>query len=67
MAGDGTGVIGKSLIELDLINKHGIQVIAVKEPVPERVIMIPTGRYVVKKSDILFLLGPDQALAALKE
>jgi trk system potassium uptake protein TrkA len=59
--------IGKSLIELDLINKHGIQVVAVKELVPENVIMIPTGRFVVKDSDILFLLGPDQALADLQQ
>ncbi len=58
--------IGKSLIELDLINRHGIQVIAVKELVPENVIMIPTGRFVVKDSDILILLGPDAALADLQ-
>ncbi len=59
--------IGKSLIELDLINRHGIQVVAVKELVPENVVMIPTGRFVVKDSDILFLLGPDQALADLQQ
>jgi trk system potassium uptake protein TrkA len=59
--------IGKSLIELDLINKHGIQVVAVKELVPENVVMIPTGRFVIKDSDILFLLGPDQALAELQQ
>jgi trk system potassium uptake protein len=59
--------IGKSLIELDLINRLGIQVIAIKELVPENVVMIPTGRFVVKDSDILILLGPDDALAELKE
>jgi len=59
--------IGKTLIELDLINKHGIQVVAVKEMVPENVVMIPTGRFVVKDSDILFLLGPDRALADLQQ
>ncbi len=58
--------IGKTLMELDLINKHGIQVVAVKELVPENVVMIPTGRFVIKDSDILFLLGPDQALADLQ-
>ena len=35
--------IGKTLIELDLINKFGIQVVAVKELVPENVVLIPTG------------------------
>ena len=58
--------IGKTLIELDLINKHGIQVVAVKELVPENVVMIPTGRFLVKDSDMLILLGPDKALARLK-
>jgi trk system potassium uptake protein len=59
--------MGKNLIELDLINRFGIQVIAIKELVPENVVMIPTGRFVVKDSDILVLLGPDQALAELQE
>jgi hypothetical protein len=38
----------------------------VKETVPENVVMIPTGRFVVKDSDVLVLLGPDKALAGLK-
>lgn len=59
--------VGKNLIELDLINHLGIQVIAVKETVPENVVMIPTGRFIVKVSDLLVLLGPDKALAGLKE
>ena len=58
--------IGKNLIELDLINRFGVQVIAIKELVPENVIMIPTGRFVVKHSDILVILGPDEALAELQ-
>jgi hypothetical protein len=45
----------------------GIQVVAVKELVPENVVMIPTGRFVVKDSDVLVLLGPENALAGLKE
>jgi trk system potassium uptake protein TrkA len=59
--------IGKTLIELDLINKYGIQVVAVKEIVPENVVMIPTGRFLVKDSDVLVLLGRDKALTALME
>jgi len=59
--------IGKSLIELDLINTLGIQVIAVKEQATEKVVMIPTGRFIIKERDILFLLGPDPALATLEE
>jgi len=59
--------IGKNLIELDLINKYGIQVVAVKEMVPENVVMIPTGQFLVKDSDVLVLLGRDKALNALME
>lgn len=59
--------VGKNLIELDLINRLGIQVIAVTETTPENVVIIPTGRFIVKESDLLVLLGPDQALAGLKE
>jgi trk system potassium uptake protein TrkA len=59
--------VGKNLIELDLINRLGIQVIAVTETLTENVVMIPTGRFVVKDSDVLVLLGPDNALAGVKE
>ena len=58
---------GKSLIELDLINRLGVQVIAIKELVPENVVLIPTGHFVVKESDVLILLGPDDALVKLQE
>ena len=61
------GFLGKSLIELDLINRLGIQVIAVKKNGPEDVVMIPTGQFTVEANDILVLLGPDDAIAALKE
>ena len=59
--------IGKNLIELDLINRFGIQVIAIKELVPDNVVMIPTGRFVIKDSDVLFLIGPDPAIEALQK
>ena len=39
---------------------------ALKELVPENVVMIPTGRFLVKDSDLIVLLGPDKALAGLK-
>ena len=59
--------VGKSLIELDLINRLGVQIIAIKELVPENVVLIPTGHFVVKESDVLILLGPDNALIGLQE
>jgi trk system potassium uptake protein TrkA len=58
--------IGKSLIQLDLINRLGVQVIAIEERVPENMVLIPTGHFVVKESDVLILLGPDDALVGLQ-
>ena len=58
--------IGKTLKELDLINRHGAQVLAVKETVPEQVNLIPTAQFVLKDSDILILLGPSSFLDKLK-
>ena len=59
--------IGKMLKELDLINKFGIQVVAIKELVPDKVTMIPTGGFVIKPSDILVMLGPDRSIEELHE
>jgi trk system potassium uptake protein TrkA len=58
--------VGKSLAELDLINQYGIQVVAVKEFIPEQVNLIPTGKFVVKDSDLLILLGPNDALEKIR-
>ena len=59
--------IGKSLRELNLINRYGVQVVAIKELVPERLNMIPTAQFILKDSDIMILLGPSKALDKLRE
>lgn len=59
--------VGKALHELNLINRYGIQVVAIKEIIVDRVNLIPTGQFVVKDSDILILLGPNEALGKLRE
>jgi trk system potassium uptake protein len=58
--------IGKSLQDLDLINRLGIQIIAVKEVIKDQLILIPTARFVIKDSDILIMLGPNESLDKLK-
>jgi trk system potassium uptake protein TrkA len=58
--------VGQSLKDLDLINRFGVQVIAVKEIVPERLTFIPTGAFLIKDSDALIVLGPDEALNKLQ-
>jgi len=59
--------IGKSLRELNLINKFGVQVVAVKEVIPDRLNLIPTAQFVLKDSDIMILLGPNEALDELRK
>jgi trk system potassium uptake protein len=58
--------IGKSLQDLDLINRLGIQIIAVKEVIKDQLILIPTAKFVIKDSDILIMLGPNESLDKLK-
>jgi trk system potassium uptake protein TrkA len=60
------GFIGKSLRDLNLINRYGVQVVAVKELVPDRINLIPTAKFVFKESDIMILLGPNEALDKLR-
>jgi trk system potassium uptake protein len=57
--------IGKSLRDLDLRNKFGIQVIAVRELVPEKTVYVPRADFVVKDSDILIVMGDEKKLEKL--
>jgi len=57
--------LGKSLRELDLINRFGIQVLAVREVVPERLTYVPKADFVVKESDILIVMGDETKLNKL--
>ena len=54
--------IGKSLRDLDLRNKFGVQVIAIKEIIPEKITYIPTADFVIKDSDILIMMGDQKQL-----
>ncbi len=57
--------IGKTLRDLDLRNKFGIQVIAVRELVPEKTVYVPRADFVVKDSDILIVMGDEKKLEKL--
>jgi trk system potassium uptake protein TrkA len=54
--------IGRSLKELDLRNKYGIQVIAIKELIPEKTNFVPRADFVIKDSDILIIMGEEKKL-----
>jgi len=57
--------VGKTLKQLDLRNKYGIQVIAIKQLVPERTDLIPKADFVIKDSDILVIIGEEKKLSKL--
>jgi len=57
---------GKSLSELGLRKKFGFFVIAVKELVPEKVVLNPKADFVLKDSDIMVILGSDKDLDKLR-
>jgi len=59
--------IGKSLMELELRKRYKVNVIAVKELVPERFVMVPGADFTVKDSDILVILGKESDLAKIRE
>ncbi|MBN1272595.1 MAG: TrkA family potassium uptake protein [Candidatus Aminicenantes bacterium] len=57
--------IGKSLKELDLRNKYGIQVIAIRGLVPEKITFVPKADFVIKDSDILVIIGEEKQMAKI--
>ncbi len=62
-----TPFVGRSLQELDLRQRYGVNIIAIKELVPERFVMVPTADFVVKDSDLLIMVGKEADLKKIKE
>jgi len=54
--------IGKSIKELQLRYKYEVQVVAVKEVIPERITSMPKPEFIIKDSDILVIMGSDEDL-----
>ncbi|MBC7349438.1 MAG: TrkA family potassium uptake protein [Candidatus Aminicenantes bacterium] len=57
--------IGKKLRDLDLTNRYRVQVIAVRQLVPDQLIFVPGADFVVKDSDVLVVMGEEESLAKL--
>ncbi len=57
--------IGKTMKDLNIRNKYGVQVIAIKELIPEKTTFIPDADFVIKDSDILIVMGEEKKLAKL--
>jgi len=59
--------VGKSLAELQLRSKYNVNVIAIKQFVPEEFILVPSADFVIKDSDILVVIGRKEDIDKLKK
>ena len=58
--------LGKTLKDLSLTHKYGIQVIAIRDPLEPTPKIGNIADYVLKENDVLFVIGPNEALDKLK-
>ena len=58
--------MGKTIGELHLRTKHHIEVIAVRETLPERLTMVPRAEFVMKDSDVLVVIGKEKDIQKIK-
>jgi trk system potassium uptake protein TrkA len=58
--------MGKTIAELHLRSRYHIEVIAVREVLPERIIMVPRADFVIKDSDILVVIGKEKDIQKIK-
>lgn len=59
--------IGKTLQEIDMTKKYGVQLVAVKNTKTNHMNIVFTGAYLITENDELFILGPNKALEKLQE
>ena len=58
--------LGKTLKDLNLRAKYNVHVIAIKELVPENLVLVPAADFTIKDSDILVMLGKSQDIKKIK-
>jgi trk system potassium uptake protein len=58
--------VGKTMGELRLRSKHHVEVIAVREILPDRLNMVPRADFVVKDSDVLVVIGKEEDIQKIK-
>ncbi len=58
--------VGKSLSSLNLRAKYNVHIIAIKQSVPERFVLVPPAGFVVKQSDVLIILGKSEDIKRIK-
>jgi len=60
------GFYGKSIGELHLRTRFHVEVIAVKEVLPDRITMVPRADFVIKDSDVLIVIGKIEDVRRIK-
>jgi trk system potassium uptake protein TrkA len=58
--------MGKTIGELHLRSKYHIEVIAIREMLPDRLTMVPRADFVVKDSDVLVVIGREKDIQKIK-
>ena len=57
---------GRTIGELHLRTKYHVEVIAVREMLPDRVKMVPRADFVIKDSDVLVVIGKEEDIQKIK-
>ena len=57
---------GKTIGELHLRTKYHVEVIAIREMLPDRVRMVPKADFVIKDSDVLVVIGKEEDIQKIK-
>jgi len=58
--------MGKTIGDLHLRRKYHIEVIAVREILPDRLTMVPRADFIVKDSDVLVVIGKEEDIQKIK-
>jgi trk system potassium uptake protein TrkA len=61
-----SGFMGKTIGELHLRSRFHIEVIAVREMLPERLQMVPRADFVIKDTDVLVVIGKEKDIQKIK-
>jgi trk system potassium uptake protein len=58
--------VGKTIGELHLRTKYHVEVIAVREMLPDQIKMVPRADFVIKDSDVLVVIGKEKDIQKIK-
>ena len=59
--------VGKTLAELKLRSQYNVNVIGIKEFIPENFIVVPPADFIIKDSDVLLVIGTRDDIKRIKE